>query len=192
MGPLPAVLIPIAMIERLPLENDDAGDQRWDCVATAASGWARERGVVLRDAIVLLPFAQLLPLARRAFARAGGWQPRIETTKTLAASLGPGGAAGSGQLTFAAAIDALSAAALLRSQAWGATWARRDVRGFEQAAAAVATTAQALAQAAFALAPGERPAHWAAAREALGPLAGPGATERHPPGSLCRPAVPMR
>ena len=168
----------MATIERRPLENEAAGGDRWDLVAGAAVAWARNQGVSLRDAIVLLPFAQLLPLARRAFARAGGWQPRIETTRTLAASLAPAAAAGSGQISFDAAVDALSAATLLRSQPWGAAWARRDARGFEQAAVAVTTTAHALAQAAFALPPGERPAHWAAAREALTPLAGPGATER--------------
>ncbi len=168
----------MATIERQPLENDVAGGDRWDRVAGAAAAWARNQGVSLRDVIVLLPFAQLLPPARRAFARAGGWQPRIETTRTLAASLGPAAAAGRGQISFDAAVDALSAAALLRSQPWGAAWARRDARGFDQAAKAVATTAQALARAAFELPPAERPAHWAAAREALIPLAGPGASER--------------
>ena len=168
----------MATIERRPLEKDAAGGDRWDRVAGAALAWARNEGVLLRDAIVLLPFAQLLPLARRAFARAGGWQPRVETTRTLAASLGPAAAAGGGQISFDAAVDALSAATLLRSQPWGVAWARRDARGFEQATVAVTTTAHALAQAAFALPPGERPTHWAAARDALTPLAGPGATER--------------
>ncbi|MEP6874668.1 MAG: PD-(D/E)XK nuclease family protein [Burkholderiales bacterium] len=178
MRPLLAVFIPMATIERLPLENNAAVGDPWDRIADAAAAWARDHRISLRDAIVLLPFAQLLPLARRAFARAGGWQPRIETTRTLAASLGPTAAAGRGQISFDAAVDALSAATLLRSRAWGAAWARRDARGFEQAAAAITTTAHALAQAAFALPPGERPTHWVAARDALTPLAGPGATER--------------
>jgi len=168
----------MATIERLTLENIASGRDRWDEIAAAAGAWARAEGVGWRDAVVLLPFAQLLPLARRAFARAGGWQPRIETTKTLAASLGPSAAVPAGQITFDAAVDALNAAALLRGQAWGAAWARRDARGFEHAAAALTTTAHALANAAFAQAPAARAVHWAAAREALAPMAGPGATER--------------
>jgi ATP-dependent helicase/nuclease subunit B len=119
-----------------------------------------------------------LPLARRGFARAAGWQPRIETTKTLAASLGPATRALTGQISFDAAVDRLYAAALLRDQPWGEAWARRDARGFEQAAAALTVTAHALADAAFALAPSARAAHWDAARAALAPMAGPGATER--------------
>ena len=165
-------------IERLTLEIPVFGTDRWDTFAAATRDWAQAAGIELRDAVVLLPFAQLLPLARRAFARAGGWQPRVETTKTLAASLGPVPAVPVGQITFDAATDGLNAATLLRDQPWGATWGRRDPRGFEHAAAALTATAHALAQAAHALAPAVRGAHWAAARDALMPLAGPGATER--------------
>ena len=173
-----AVFTPMATIERLTLEIDAPDPDRWATLASAAAGWVHERGLGLRDAVVLLPFAQLLPLARHAFARLGGWQPRIETTRTLAASLGPAAPAQAGQITFDASVDTLNAAALLRGQAWGAAWARRDARGFEQAATALTATAQALAQAAFAQPPGTRAAHWVAAREALVPLTGPGATER--------------
>jgi len=168
----------MATIERLSLEIDAPGRDRWEAIAIAAADWARPEGIALRDAVVLLPFAQLLPLARRAFARAGGWQPRIETTATLAASLGPAAAVPAGQISFDRAVDGLNAATLLRDQPWGAAWARRDARGFEQAAVALTATAHALAQAAFALPPAARAAHWAAAREALAPMAGPGATER--------------
>ena len=132
----------------------------------------------LRDAVVLLPFAQLLPLARNAFAKAGGWSPRIETTRTLAASLGPEAPPERGQITHDAAVDTLSAAQLLRSQAWGAAWASRDARGFEQAVDQVVAAGQEIARAAAAVPPGERPAHWDRARELLVPLAGPGATAR--------------
>jgi ATP-dependent helicase/nuclease subunit B len=168
----------MATIERLTLENQVSGGDRWDDIAAALTAWAHSGDVALRDAVVLLPFVQLLPIARRAFARAGGWLPRIETTRTLAASLGPAAPVPAGQISFDAAIDALSAAALLRSQAWGAAWARRDARGFEQAAVALTATAHALAQAAFTLPAAARAAHWAAAREAMAPMAGPGATER--------------
>jgi len=166
----------MATIDRLALENRTS--DRWAGLAAAAAAWAQGRGVSLRDAVLLLPFTQLLPHARRAFAGAGGWMPRIETTRTLAASLGPAQPVASGQITFDVAIDTLSAAALLRSQPWGAAWARRDARGFDQSAAAMTSTAHAMARAAFALPPDERGAHWDAAREALAPMSGPGATER--------------
>ena len=133
---------------------------------------------MLRDAVVLLPFAQLLPLARNAFAQAGGWSPRIETTRTLAASLGPDAPAESGQITHDAAVDALTAAQLLRSQAWGAAWAGRDPRGFEHAVDQLVSTGHEIALAAAAVPPAERLAHWARARELLAPMAGPGATAR--------------
>ncbi|MBC8055008.1 MAG: hypothetical protein H7Y61_00345, partial [Rhizobiales bacterium] len=107
-------------IARLPLENDAGEPDRWAAVAARITGWAAEHSVVLRDAVVLVPFAQLLPEARRAFARTGGWMPRIETTKTLAASLGPTPLAQAGQVSFDPTLDALNAAALLRSQTWGA------------------------------------------------------------------------
>ena len=168
----------MATIERLTLEIDAPGRDRWGALAAAVTLWVQNDRVELRDAVVLLPFVQLLPLARHAFARIGGWQPRIETARTLAASLGPAPPAAPGQITFDTAVDTLSAAALLRGQAWGAAWARRDARGFERAAAALTATAQSLTQAAFALPPTARAAHWAMARGALIPLAGPGATER--------------
>jgi ATP-dependent helicase/nuclease subunit B len=161
-----------------PLENIVRAPARWPAIARQATAWADARGVALRDAIVLVPFLQLLPQARRAFAAPGGWMPRIETTRTLAASFGPVAPGASGQLTFDAVIDALTAAALLRAQAWGAAWARRDARGFEQAVAAVVVTAQAFARAAAALPPTARAAHWARARETLMPINGPGASER--------------
>jgi ATP-dependent helicase/nuclease subunit B len=165
-------------IARLPLETDARGGDRWLALARTVTLWAQATGVELRDAVMLLPFAQLLPLARRAFAQVGGWQPRIETTRTLAASLGPAAAVQEGQLTFDVAIDTLNAAILLREQAWGGAWARRDSLAFEQAAAALTSTAHVMAHAASAHPPSARAAHWIAARESMAPLTGPGATER--------------
>ena len=165
-------------IVRLTLENAPLDGDRWPAIAAHIGAWAQAEGIAMRDAMVLLPFAQLLPDARRAFARQGGWMPRIETTKTLAASLGPAAAAQPGQVSFDATLDALSAAALLRSQAWGAAWARRDARGFEQAVGALVGTAHELVRGACAMPASERVAHRARARELLGPVAGPGATER--------------
>jgi ATP-dependent helicase/nuclease subunit B len=163
---------------RLILENADPDAGRWDAIVARVTAWAQAEGVALRDACVLLPFAQLLPLAQRAFARSGGWMPRVETTQTLAASLGPAASVAPGQISFDATVDALGAAALLRSRTWGAAWERRDARGFEQAAGALMRTAHELARAAFAMPATERPAHGARARELLAAVSGPGATER--------------
>lgn len=168
----------MATIVRLALEDTDADAGRWAAIAARIAAWASEHAVALRDAVVLVPFAQLLPEARAAFARRGGWMPRIETTRTLAASLGPAAPARVGELSFDPTLDALSASALLRSQAWGAAWVRRDARGFEQAVTGVVDTAQALARAAAEMPPAQRAARWSAARDVLAPLSGPGATER--------------
>ena len=173
-----AAFMPMATIARTALENSANDQGPWGVVVSRVVEWARVNSIELRDIVVLAPFAQLLPLARSAFAQAGGWSPRIETTRTLAASLGPAAPAEPGQITFDAAVDALAAAQLLRSQAWGAGWARRDPRGFEQAVDQVVATSHDMARAAAAVPPAERPAHWARARELLLPIAGPGASAR--------------
>lgn len=165
-------------IVRLTLENAAGAANRWPAIAACVTGWAAEHDVVLRDAVMLVPFAQLLPEARRAFARAGGWMPRVETTRTLAASLGPAPPAAAAQVSFDPTLDALSAAALLRSQHWGAAWARRDARGFDQAVRGLVATAHELVRGAAALPPAQRAAHWDAARDLLTPVSGPGASER--------------
>jgi len=166
----------MAAIAHAPLEN--TGPDPWRRVAGLAQDWSRDQGLSLRDAIVLLPFAQHLPLARRAFAQAGGWMPRIETTMTLVRSLGPLPVVDASQLSFDTALDRLSARRLLRGQAFGLAWQRRDPRGFEHAVNAVVQTAQAMARAAAAVAPAERAAYWAHGRELLGTASGPGGLER--------------
>ncbi len=166
----------MAAIARTPL--DIGLDGPWAALARQVGQWAAAESVPLRDVVLLLPFAQLLPLARAAFAHAGGWQPRIETTQTLAATLGPPMPAQAQQLSFDMAADRLGAARLLRAQATSAAWARQDPRRFERAVAAVVLTAQSLARAAFALAPAQRAAYWSAARSLLAPAGGPGALQR--------------
>ena len=161
----------------------------WQAFAAEARIWASQRGVRLADAVVLVPFAQHLPLARHAWARQGGWMPRIETSHTLARSLPPAAALWpvGGQLRFDVALDGLHAAQMLRRQSWAATWARDDPRGFALAAASVVATAHALARAAACVPPSLRDAHWAQAREVL-PLpsvGAAGARER----LLCRVAL---
>ena len=177
LRPAGAPIPTMASIARIPLEIHP-GDP-WPALVRRALGWAGERGVNLRDTIILLPFAQLLAPARREWARAGGWMPRIETTQTLARSLGPGEPPGAGQISFDVALDRLTARSLLlRSQAWAAAWLRRDRRGFDHAVAALVTTAHELARAAAAVAPHERAGYWRKGRATLAAQTGPGATER--------------
>ena len=76
-------------------------------------------------------------------------------------------AAADGESSFDAALDTLVATQLLARERWGAEWMRRDRRGFEHAAARVATTARELARAASSQAPSARTAWWQAARDAL-------------------------
>ncbi|RQP22068.1 PD-(D/E)XK nuclease family protein [Piscinibacter terrae] len=166
----------MAPIVRIPLEIGP-GDP-WPRVVRLAQAWAEGQGVVLRDAVMLLPFAQHLPLARRAWIALGGWMPRVETTQTLARSLGPGAASQPGQISFDGALDRLTARHLLRGQAFGQAWHKRDERGFDQAVASVAQTAQAFARAAAAMAPSDRDAYWTQGRELLSIAPGPGGTER--------------
>lgn len=157
-------------IARLTLETTAS----WADIARLAHGWAHEQGVDLRSMVLLVPFAQHLPLARRAWAARGGWQPRIETTRTLAASLGPATRGGDGQITFDAAIDRLHAARMLRSQ----SWVSRDPLLFDEAVAALVVTAHAMLKAAASVEPAERAAHWQRGRELLAPTTGVGAAER--------------
>ena len=145
---------------------DVACDARWDAIAAANAEWARGESVSWRDAVVLVPFVELLAPARRAFARLGTWMPRVETTRTLAASLGPPTTADADS-GFDAALDTIVATQLLARERWGAEWMRRDRRGFEHAAQRVAATARELARAASAVAPSSRSAWWQTARDAL-------------------------
>lgn len=165
-------------IAHAALESSDDVSSTWRRVAAHVLEWLRIHAVEPRDAIVLVPFAALLPVARAAFAGAGGWMPRVETTVTLAAALGPAAVAGPGQLSFDATLDRLSVAQLLRATGWGEQWARRDARAFEQAVGAVVETAQAFARAAAQCPPAHRPGRWQRWREQLAPLGGPGARQR--------------
>jgi ATP-dependent helicase/nuclease subunit B len=150
----------------------------WREVVSSAQVWAEAQPVSTRDAVVLLPFAQHLGPARRAWTAAPGWMPRIETTLTLARSLAPPPPADADAISFDPALDRLAARRLLGSRTIGQAWQRRDARGFDQAVDAIVQTAHAFARAAAQLAPGERGDHWARGRELLGVAAGPGGTER--------------
>ncbi len=171
----------MAAIDREPLETPggSAGAALlWRPFARRVADWSAARGVDPRDAIVLLPFAQLLAAARAAFADLASWLPRIETTQTLAASLGPAARAEAMQLGLDLPTDLLAAQRLLAAQSWAReTWGS-DPRAMAHAAAALVDTAHGLWRAASAVAPMQRDAYWGRARALLGPLEGPGAAER--------------
>ena len=164
-------------IEQICLAFELRAADLWPSVAQATRGWLQERQLPLRDAIVLLPFAALLAPARTAFAALGGWQPRVETTLTLAASLGPPPAPEAGGCTGDAVLDRLCARTLLQRQAWAQRWMQTDSAGFERIVASVVDAAQTLRAGAHQRAPVEREAFWALARNQLLAPVGPAAAE---------------
>jgi ATP-dependent helicase/nuclease subunit B len=168
----------MAAIAWLDLDRRRCPMDPWPAIAETIADAAALHRVGLRDSIVLVPFAQLLPCAVRAFAQRGGWMPRVETTATLARAQAVQASAEPQGLTFDAATDELNALAMLRRQAWGQSWERRDPTAFAHAASHLTQTSHAFAAAAHALRPGARPAYWARAREALGPVDGVGARDR--------------
>jgi len=157
---------------------DVSGVAPWDAIAERVRAWSVDEALALRDVVVLVPFVQLLTPARRAFAAAGGWMPRVETTWTLAASLGPAPRRGSGEVGWGMAHDTLLAMQHIGAQPWAGDWTRRDPRGFAQGAARAVATAHQLMSAAATIAPDERGAWWARARELVQTQGGPGAKEK--------------
>jgi len=162
----------------LPLDALHGAEEFWWRLAQQGSIWLADQGLAPRDAVLLVPFAQHLAPARRAWTRLGTWQPRIETTHSLAAALGPNYLARPQQLTFDAAIDGHAAAALLRSQSWAQALKRSDSRAYRLALARLVEAAHALARASGACSPSRREAFWSSAREALVEQPGPGGLER--------------
>jgi ATP-dependent helicase/nuclease subunit B len=162
--------------------------QRLEFIAVDGAFWLRVTDIVCdwlvsvaaapRDAVVLLPHSALLAPARAAFASRGGWQPRIETAATLAASLAPPAAATAGLPSGDRATDRLVAAALLRRQRFGAVWAEADPRAFRAAVEAFVSTADALRDACALRRPEARTEWWDALRQALPAASGPGASGR--------------
>ncbi|MEW6704148.1 MAG: PD-(D/E)XK nuclease family protein [Pseudomonadota bacterium] len=167
----------MAEIARITLDFEGDLALAWDRIAEQSGAWLRACGVVARDAVVLVPLAQHLVPARRAFGRLGPWLPRIETVRTLAAATAPVQRP-DGALSFDTAQDRLRARQLLRGQAWARQWAERDARAFEHTIASLVDCAQRLAQRAAAIAPAQRPAWEEQARALLAASDGPGGTER--------------
>ena len=168
----------MATIEMLSLSAATRPDELWRSVAQATRAWLAQRQVQVADAVLLLPFAELLAPARRALAQSGGWLPRVHTTRTLAAALGPPMQHAASDLTGDAAIDRATARDLLRGHAWAAAWLQRDPRAFDAALHRLVRTAHALRSAAVSRPSHERAAWWQLARQQVAMGGGVGATHR--------------
>lgn len=151
----------------------------WRRVAASCTDWLGAQRVPLRDAVLLLPFAQQIGPARRAFAARGGWAPLITTTNSLASSLGPSRLAAPGQISQDAAIDAFTAEELLVEQSWAQALRARDEKAYVAARARLVETAHALARGVAQRPPEARAGFFDTARERLQLQAGgPGDLER--------------
>lgn len=149
----------------------------WREVAQATRQWAEACALPLRELVVLVPSTVWLEPMRRALAAEPGWQPRVETTHTLAESLGPPPPPGRGPRPDDPVHNRLQVAALLRSLPFGAAWERRDRRDFMLAVAATADAATELVERAATLAPAQRTAFWARVQSLRRPAQGPGALQ---------------
>lgn len=149
----------------------------WPRVARHTLAWLDSVGAVPRDAVLVLPFAELLPPCRRALAAEGGWMPRVETLRTLAASLGPAEAPAAESPSGDRALDQLLAERWLASLPGLCDWRGRDPAAHAQAIADVVDAAHALMRAAAGQSPPQRADWWAAAALALPATDGPGARE---------------
>ena len=143
--------------------GDASVEAFWRQFARQTLDWLGRCDVPVRDAVVLLPFAQHLGLARRAFGDLGPWLPRLDTTRSLASAFGPQALPRAGQLSGDAALDLLQAQALMRQHRLTGGEVRTDRLHAQQ----LLELAQALQQAAHAQAPHARAAFWARARTVL-------------------------
>lgn len=138
----------------------------WHGLLADLHGQLHEMAAHPARSVVLLPFAQLVPLAQRLWSAQfpQAYVPRFETTRSWAAAVAVE-EFGSTDLQFNPGRDALTAAALLDSAGLGV---QRD-----QLAAALLAQATPLGQVAASLPPDQRPA-WAAQARAVLPPAGDG------------------
>lgn len=164
-------------IEQICIDPGWDTSQAWDRVARAALAWLQHQDLSVRDAVLLVPFVALAEQARAAFARCGGWQPRVETVLTLAASCQPTLTPSVDGCTGHIAADRLTAWSLLRAQPWAQDWAQRDPGGFEGIVASVVDAAHAFREGAGQRGPEARAAYWDQAREAVRLVSGPARVE---------------
>jgi ATP-dependent helicase/nuclease subunit B len=69
----------------------DVAAAQWDALLERARALMRERGVTAQRCLFLVPYAQMMDAARRAWARhqASGFAPRFESSRNWAATLAP-------------------------------------------------------------------------------------------------------
>lgn len=160
------------------LGGSEAGAAVWPRLAAAVGEWLQAQGLAARDAIVLLPFAQHIGPARRAFAQQPGWAPQLTTSRSLASSLGPSLLAAPGQISLDAAMDAFTADALLAGQSWAQTLREHSDAAYLAARAQMVETAHLLARGAAQRPPAQRAAWFEQVRQRLQAGSGPGELER--------------
>ena len=147
----------------------------WAAAARAIRDWLAARTLPARDAVVLLPFAALLPPLRGALALQGGWLPRVETVQTLAAAMAPPDTSAQGRCCGDPLVDALVVSQRLQREPWARDWAARDAAGFGLLASRVHDAVDVLRAGAAARPPGQRPDWWRLVRERTGAGNGRGA-----------------
>lgn len=147
----------------------------WAAAARAIRDWLAARTLPARDAVVLLPFAALLPPLRGALALQGGWLPRVETVQTLAAAMAPQDTSAQGRCCGDPLVDALVVSQRLQREPWARDWAARDAAGFGLLASRVHDAVDVLRAGAAARPPGQRPDWWRLVRERTGAGNGRGA-----------------
>lgn len=163
---------------RLPLDARHAADQFWLRTTEACEEWLQAQGLASRDAVLLLPFAQHLAPARRAWMQRRTWPPRMETTTSLASSMGPSPLSQGLQISFDAAIDALNARQLLAGQSWAEALRLNDARAYQLALHHLVEAAQAFARHGQTHGPRERAGFWPKVRQTLQQAGGPADLER--------------
>jgi len=156
----------IAFPSRFSLTHDPALHPVLGCWLAPDAGWLARiaahmgtRSAHPARTVVLLPYAQLMPLAARLWAQAhpDGFAPRFETTQNWSRSLG-GFTPAATDISFDAALDVLTARAMLERTGLGAQ--------AEAATPLLLEAAQQLGVLAAAVPPAERAAWGARARSA--------------------------
>ncbi len=156
----------IAFPSRFSLTHDPALHPVLGCWLAPDAGWLARiaaqmgtRSAHPARTVVLLPYAQLMPLAARLWAQAhpDGFAPRFETTQNWSRSLG-GFTPAATDINFDAALDVLTARAMLERTGLGAQ--------AEAATPLLLEAAQQLGALAAAVPPAERAAWGARARSA--------------------------
>jgi ATP-dependent helicase/nuclease subunit B len=140
--------------------------QAWLAWSTQVHDWMTEQGVVVRDAVVLLPQVALLHHARQAWSDAvGGWLPRFETVGTLLERLPPqagGMSTAPALLTLDVPLDRLLVGSRLAAEPGGKRWRTTDRGAFDFGVEQVVNVAHAWIKGLLSQAPAHRD-EWAQA-----------------------------